>query len=318
MNVLITGATGFVGTALINRLKQENLRLTAAVLDGNDIGQLPLEVKQVVVEPLSESCDYSAALQQVDIVIHLAARVHIMQDSASDPLQEFRKVNLHGTERLARQAAQAGVNRFVFISTIKVLGEETVTPYRDDAPLAPLDHYGTSKAEAEIALRRVAEETGLEVVIIRPPLVYGPGVKANFRQLMSIVSRGVPLPFASINNKRSLIFVGNLADALASCVLHPNAAGQIFLVSDGRDVSSPELIRLVASALGISVRLFPFPPGLLRIAGEFLGKYSAVERLIGSLQVDSLKIRRELGWHPPFTMEEGLADTASWFLEHRN
>lgn len=314
MNLLITGATGFVGTALITRLKQEKFRLTAAVLAGEDTTHLSKEVKRVIVQPLSESCDYSTVLKNVDIVIHLAARVHIMKDTSKDPLLEFLAVNLHGTEGLARQAARAGVKRFVFISTIKVLGEETATPYREDAPLAPLDPYGASKAEAETALRRVAEETGLEVVILRPPLVYGPGVKANFRQLINFVNRGIPLPFASIRNKRSLIFVGNLADALACTVMHPNAAGQIFLVSDDRDVSTPELIRLASSALGTPARLFPFPPGILRIVGRILGKSSAFERLIGSLQVDSSKIRRELGWKPPFTMEQGLAETAAWFM----
>jgi nucleoside-diphosphate-sugar epimerase len=315
--VFITGASGFIGSALITRLLQEDVRLAAAVLDGEDAGHLPVEVERVIVQPLSESSDYSTALQHVDTVIHLAARVHIMQDTASDPLQEFRGVNLHGTERLARQAAQAGVKRFVFISTVKVHGEETVTPYREDAQLAPLDPYGTSKAEAESALWRITTETGLEVVVVRPPLVYGPGVKANFRQLMSVVNRGVPLPFASIRNKRSLIYVGNLADALACCAIHPAAAGQTYLVSDGEDVSTPELIRLMAAALGRTARLFPFPMGLMRIAGVGVGKSSAVERLVGSLQVDSSKIRRELGWKPPFTMEHGLAETAAWFMTFR-
>lgn len=313
MKFLITGATGFVGSSLIQRLLIENVRLIAAVLDGEATGHLPAAVERIIVQPLSESSDYSTALQHVDIVIHLAARVHIMQDTAMDPLQEFRRVNLHGTERLARQAAQVGVKRFVYISTVKVHGEETATTYHEDSPFVPLDPYGTSKAEAETALRRIAEETGLEVVIVRPPLVYGPGVKANFRQLMRVVSRGVPLPFASIRNKRSLVFVGNLADALTSCATHPNAAGQTYLVSDGEDVSTPELIRRVASALGRRARLFPFPPAVMGVAGRLLGKSAAVERLVGSLQVDSSKISRELGWKPPFTMEQGLAETARWF-----
>jgi nucleoside-diphosphate-sugar epimerase len=195
-----------------------------------------------------------------------------------------------------------------------VHGEETETPYREDSPLAPHDHYGTSKAEAETALWRIAEETGLEVVIVRPPLVYGPGVKANFRQLLRVVRGGVPLPFASIRNKRSLIFVGNLSDALTCCAIHPKAAGKTYLVSDGDDLSTPELISRVASAMGRPARLFPFPPVVLGFAARMLGKSSTVERLAGSLQVDSSKIVRELGWKPPFTMEQGLAETVAWFM----
>jgi nucleoside-diphosphate-sugar epimerase len=311
--ILVTGATGFVGCALIERLLRDNVRVTAAVLAGEDAGHLPEGVELVTVEPLSESSDYSAALQHVDIVIHLAARVHIMHDTATEPLQEFRKVNLHGTERLGRQAAKAGVRRMVFVSTIKVHGEETDIAYRENSPLAPLDPYGISKVEAETALKRVAAETGLEVVVLRSPLVYGPGVKANFRQLLGIVGRGVPLPFGSIRNKRSLIFVENLADALARCAAAPEAAGQTYLVSDGEDVSTPELIRRVASALGRPSRLLPFPSSLLRLTGRILGKSQAVERLCGSLQVDSSKIRKDLEWAPVFTLEQGLEKTALWF-----
>jgi len=315
MKILITGATGFIGSVLIKRLLREDFHLRAAVLAGEDDSHLPPGVERVTVEPLSESSDYSAALQNVAIVIHLAARVHIMSDTAANPLEEFRRVNLHGTERLAQQAVQSGVKRLVYISTVKVLGEETDRPYCEDAPLAPVDPYGISKAEAELALQRIAGETGLEVVIVRPPLVYGPGVKANFRQLLRTVSRGVPLPFASIRNKRSLIFIENLGDALACCAKHPAAAGKTFLVSDGTDLSTPELIRQVASALGVSARLLPFPAGLMRVGGRLLGKTALVERLIGSLQLDSSRIKRELSWEPPYTMEEGFAKTAAWFKE---
>lgn len=313
MRILITGATGFVGSALLKRLLREDFRLTAAVLAAEGNCQLPAGVEQAVVEPLSETCDYSTALEQVDIVIHLAARVHIMRDTAANPLQEFRTVNLHGTERLATQAAKSGVKRFVYISTVKVLGEETDIPYCEDAPFAPADPYGMSKAEAEQALQRIAGETGMEVVIVRPPLVYGPGVKANFRQLLSVVNRGVPLPFASIRNRRSLIFIENLADALACCAKHPAAAGKTYLVSDGADLSTPELVRRIAAALGRSARLIPFPVGLMRLGGRVLDKSTLVERLIGSLQVDSSRIRNELAWEPPYTIEEGLAKTAAWF-----
>jgi len=314
-NILITGATGFVGSALIKRILQENVRLTAAVLDGENPGHLPTKVKRVVVQPLSELSDYSTVLQHVDIVIHLAARVHIMKDTAVDPMYDFLSVNLFGTERLARQAAQAGVKRLVFISTVKVHGEETDIPYRENSPISPADPYGTSKAEAEAALRCIAKDTGLEVVIVRPPLVYGPGVKANFKQLMRIINSGIPLPFTSICNKRSLIFVENLADALTCCAIHPKAAGQTYLVSDGEDISTPELIRCVASSLGRPSRLFSLPQKVLVAVGVFLGKSAAIERLVGSLQVDSSKIKCELGWKPPFTMEYGLNKTASWFLK---
>lgn len=315
MRILITGAAGFVGSALIKRLLREDLRLTAALLAGEPDSHLPSGIERATVEPLSETSDYSAAMENVDIVIHLAARVHIMNDTAANPLQEFRTVNLHGTERLAQQAVRAGVKRLVYVSTVKVMGEESDTAYKEDSPLAPRDPYGISKAEAESALQRIADETGLEVVIVRPPLVYGPGVKANFRQLMSAVSRGVPLPFASIRNKRSLVYIENLGDALACCATHPNAAGKTYLISDGVDLSTPELIRRIAAAFGRSARLFPFPCWLMRLAGKITGKTATVDRLIGSLQVDSSRIKKELGWVPPYTMEEGLAKTAAWFKE---
>lgn len=314
MNIFITGATGFVGTALIKRLLRENTQLTAAVLAGEDTGHLSAAVAPVTVEPLSDSSDYSTALQNVDTVIHLAARVHVMQEIVVDPLLEFRKINVEGTAQLAREAAKAGVKRLVFISSIKVNGEETCTPYTQHSPPIPSDPYGVSKWEAEQALRKIEAETGLEVVIIRPTLVYGPGVKANFLNMMKIISRGLPLPLASITNKRSLIYVGNLVDALAICSTHPAAAGKTYLVSDGEDVSTPELIRRVAKALDVPPRLFPVPLSLMRLAGKLTGKSAAVNRLAGSLTVDSSKIRRELGWKPPFTMEEGLRETAKSFL----
>lgn len=312
-HLLITGATGFIGSALINRLRQENVQITAAVLKKKRSANIPLEVKQVIVDPLSDSSDYSEVLQNVDTVIHLAARVHIMQDNSSDPLRDFRKVNLYGTIRLAEQAYKAGVKRFVFISTIKVNGEETKSPYNSDSLPKPSEPYGISKWEAEQALRRIERETGLEVVVVRPTLVYGPGVKANFLKMMNFIQRGIPLPLASIHNLRSLIYVGNLVDVLAICASHPRAAGQTYLVSDGEDVSTPVLIQWVAKAFGMPARLIPFPPALMRVLGKLTGKTAAVDRLLGSLVVDSSKIRRELDWKPPFSMEEGLADTARWY-----
>jgi nucleoside-diphosphate-sugar epimerase len=255
--------------------------------------------------------DWSTALQGVDVVIHLAARVHVMTDAADDPITEFRLVNTAGTEHLARCAAASGVKRFVYVSSIKVNGEATSGNARfteQDQP-NPQDAYGVSKWEAEQVLHRVAAETGLEVVIVRPPLVYGAGVKGNFAQMLRVVALGFPLPFAGVKNKRDLVYVGNLVDALITCAMHPAAAGNTYLVSDGEAVSTPDLLRGLAKALGVSSRVFALPIGLLKLAGALFGKADQVERLVGSLQVDSSKIRRELGWVPPFSVHDELTAT---------
>jgi len=259
--------------------------------------------------------DWGKAFDGIDTVIHLAARVHVMDETDGEPLAAYRRVNVAGTERLARSAAAAGVKRFVFLSSVKVNGEEAPAAYREDAVPAPQDPYGVSKLEAELALRTISSETGLEVVVIRPPLVYGPGVKANFYKLMRTVARGVLLPLGSVNNARSLVYLGNLLDAIKICVQHPAAAGKVFFVSDGDDVSTPELVRRLAAALGRSARLVGVPAALMRLGGSLTGKTSAVDRLLGSLTVDIGRIRTELGWKPPFTMAEGLKETAKWFNE---
>jgi len=313
MNILVTGATGFVGTALLKRLGCENCHVRAAVLAGERTNHLPATVETVVVPSLSETTEYADALRGIDVVVHLAARVHVMDEDAVDPLAQFRRVNVAGTERLARQAATAGVRRLVFLSSVKVNGEGRPMPYTEDDPPAPEDPYGVSKREAEAMLRQVAADTCLESVIIRPPLVYGPGVKANFRRLLETVRRGIPLPLACIRNRRSLIGLGNLVDAVTACATHPRAAGNSYLVSDGEDVSTPELVRMVAAAFGRPARLFPVPLLLMRLAGTMTGKGAAVDRLVGSLTVDISKIHRELGWQPPFTMQQGVAETAEWF-----
>lgn len=313
MKILLTGATGFVGTAVIKRLAEEDTAVAATILYGEDAGHLPAGVQLITVPALCGSSDYTEAFHHVDVVVHLAARVHVMHETATNPLDIFRVVNVHGTERLARQAAAAGVRRFVFVSTVKVHGEETAVPYTEESPLAPLDPYGISKSEAEGVLWRVASETGLEVVIVRPPLVYGAGVKANFLQMLSAVNRGLPLPLASIHNTRSLIYVENLADALTRCAIDEKAAGHTFLVSDGDDMSTPELLRRAAQALGKPCRLLPLSPCLLRAAGKLFGKSQAVDRLLGSLQVDTSRIRQKLGWTPPFSVARGLEKTAQWF-----
>ena len=309
--MLVTGANGFVGQALCAELLRRGYAVRGAVRTAS-IANL---VFSNVVGEIGADTDWSATLDGVEVVIHLAARVHVMRDTVTDPLAEFRRVNVAGTEHLARCAAAGGVKRLVYVSSIKVNGEETHEEEKfsaADEP-APLDPYGVSKWEAEQALHRVAQETGLEVVIVRPPLVYGPGVKGNFAQMLSVVAKGMPLPFASVHNRRSLIYVDNLADALIVCASHPVAAGQTYLVSDGEDISTPDLLRQLAAAMGVSSRLFPCPSAWLRLAGKLAGKSQQLERLLGSLQVDGDKIRRDLNWMPPYSLQQGLRATAEWY-----
>lgn len=311
--ILVTGATGFIGRFLCKQLLADGLRVRGTLRELAPKSSLAEGVEPAIIQALGPDTTWGDALVGIGTVMHLAARVHIMGDPLVNPLAEFRRVNVEGTIHLAREAAKAGVRRLVFISSIKVNGEETVIPYTSDSPADPSDPYGISKWEAEQALRKIEAETGLEVVVVRPALVYGPGVKANFLKLIDIVSRGIPLPLASINNKRSLIYVGNLVDALTICAMHPAAAGQSYLVSDGEDVSTPELIRRIAKALCVPVRLLPFPLQLIELAGKLTGKSGAVTRLKGSLAVDNSKIKFELDWQPPLTMEEGLRVTSDWF-----
>ena len=309
--VLVTGASGFVGMALSKKLYARGFAVRAAVRSANST----IENSQAVeVGSIDSKTNWTDALHDVDVVIHLAARVHVMKDIAADPLVEFRKVNLHGTENLARQAARAGVKRLVYVSSIKVNGEQTTAaPYSEHDSANPQDPYGVSKWEAEQALLRVAQETGLEVVIVRPPLVYGPGVKGNFISLFSAIDKGIPLPLAGANNARSLVYVGNLVDALIACATHPDAAGKTYLISDGIDVSTAKLAKEIAAALQCKDRTFYFPPTVLRAMAGLLGKSAQVDRLFGSLCVDSTKIRDELGWTPPYTLQQGLRETADWY-----
>lgn len=311
--ILITGATGFVGGLLCKRLLAEGCAPQGTLLPTEDPALLVAGVRPRIVAPLGSDTCWDEALAGIDTVIHLAARVHVMDDSCSDPLHEFRKVNVAGTLKLGREAAKAGVRRFVFISSIKANGDETPVPYGADSLANPVDPYGISKWEAEQGLRGIAAETGMELVVVRPALVYGPGVKGNFLNLLKAVQRGIPLPLASIRNTRSLIYVGNLVDALARCATHPAAAGKTYLLSDGEDVSTPQLVKKVAAALEVPVRLLAFPPVLMRLVGRVTGKSAAMRRLMGSLAIDSSSIRSELGWRPPFTLEEGLRVTADWF-----
>lgn len=306
--VAVSGARGFVGQRACAALKAKGCDVRALVrtADGDEASR--------VVGDLAARPDLTAALTGVDAVIHLAARVHVMRETSADPMAAFRRVNVVATEHIARSAAAAGVRRFVFVSTVKVNGEATTSaPFRENDPPNPQDAYGLSKLEAEQALWRVAGETGLEVVIVRPPLVYGPRVGGNFARLLRWVSRGVPLPLASVHNRRHLVHVGNLADALVACVERPAAAGKTFLVSDDEAFSTPDLIRGLARAMGRSPRLWPCPPALLGLGARLLGKGAEIERLAGSLDVDSAAIRRELVWRPPFTAQKGLEETVAWF-----
>lgn len=313
MTILITGADGFVGAALCDRLRNEVIPLRGVVRRLKP----PLDSDQnmAAVGDISARTDWSSALQDVTEVVHLAARMHLMNESSPDLISEFRRVNVEGTASLARKAAAHGVRRFVFLSSIKVNGELTGAgqPFTaTDAP-SPEDPYGVSKCEAEQMLWQIATETGMEVVVLRPPLVYGPGVKGNFIRLMRVIDKQLPLPLGAIQNQRSLIYLDNLVDAIRVCLTHPKAAGKTFLVSDGEDVSTPELIRRVAAALGRRPLLLPIPVSWMKWAGAFLGKRAAVDRLLGSLCVDMIPLREELGWNPPYTMQAGLEATAQWY-----
>lgn len=311
--MLVTGANGFIGSALCAALVKKGYKVRAAVRDRSRFTIGGCEVAGVAT--LEANTDWSGALRGVTTVIHLAARVHVMHDDVASPLEEFRRVNVAGTEHLARSAAANGVRRFVFVSSIKVNGEATSGDrlFRETDSPAPQDPYGVSKREAEEALHRVAAETGLEVVIVRPPLLYGNEVKGNFAQMLRILGKGIPLPLASIRNSRSLLFVGNMVDALILCATHPAAAGQTYLVSDGEDVSTPELLRVLGSSMGCPAHLLPFPVAFLKLAGKLTGKSGQLDRLMGSLRVDSGKIRRELNWMPPYTLQQGLQATAEWY-----
>jgi len=317
LHVMVTGANGFVGQALCAEAIRRGLHIRGAT---RSACELPIGAEPVIVGKIDGETDWTSALHNVDVVIHLAARVHVMKEAAADPLAEFLKVNLHGTTNLAKQAARAGVRRLVYVSSIKVNGEQTgeAAPFTELSQPNPKDPYAISKLQAEQALQRIAQETGLEVAIVRPPLVYGPGVKGNFISLLTAIERGIPLPLASANNARSLVYVGNLVDALIACATHPSANGQTYLVSDGEDVSTAVLAEKIARALGRNSRLFHLPPALLRAVAALAGRSEQADRLFGSLRVSNEKIRGELSWSPPYTLEQGLRATAGWYRDEQN
>ncbi len=307
MRVIVTGARGFVGAALRRRLVND-ARLSVRATSRTPPNVHETGVEWMAAPDLSPEADWRPVLAKVDVVVHLAARVHVMAGPSAAGDQQYQRINALGTRTLAEQAASAGVRRFVFLSSVKVHGESG--HLTEDSAIAPADPYGASKRDSEEALRDVARSSGLQVVIIRPPLVYGPGVKANFFSLLTAVRSGRLLPLASIANRRSLVGVDNLADLIVVCMEHPMAASEAFLVSDGDDMSTPELVRRLGGALGHPARLMPVPVWCLRAAGAVVGRSAAIERLTGSLTVDISKARRLLGWVPPVTVDEGLRRAA--------
>ena len=295
-----------MGSALLPVLLSQFHEVTAVGRRAQDLSHAGLS--SFGVGNIDGATKWSTELRGTDAVIHLAARVHVMRDTVGNPLAEFRRVNTEGTLNLARQAVLAGVKRFVFISSVKVNGEVTQPEqaFTEADVSSPQDAYGQSKHEAEQGLRQIASTSGMEVVIIRPPLVYGPGVKANFASLMRAVKRGWPLPLGAVHNQRSLVALENLVDFIVTCITHPKAANQTFLVSDGKDLSTTELVRGMAQAAGVPARLLPVPVSALQAGASLLGKGDAVQRLCGNLQVDISKARELLGWNPPFSADEGL------------
>lgn len=316
MSIAVTGANGFVGRALVRQLASNNHQLLAYVRQPGGCVRID-RVTTVAAPELDPHSDWQFRHELgIDVLVHLAARVHVMKETSADPLTEIRKVNVAGTANLARQAAKAGVKRFVFLSSIKVNGEftEAGEPFTADDVPAPEDPYGISKHEAERLLRQIAAETGMEVVIIRPPLVYGPGVKANFESMMRWLARGVPLPLAAVTrNRRSLVALDNLVDLIVTCLNHPAAANQTFLVSDGEDLSTAQLLKRMGAAMGQPARLFYVPPAFLKLGATVLNKPGIYQRLCGSLQLDIAKTRQLLGWTPPVSVDEGLRRAAEGF-----
>jgi len=307
--LLITGITGFVGKALAEHLiNNSNYNIIATTRR-----KIPLHknIKQIVVGDLNTNIDWSNILTKVDHIIHLAGRAHIMQDTAKNPLNEFRKTNTESTLKLAKQAAKSGIKRFIFLSSIKVNGESTKPnkPFKHNHPSNPSDPYAQSKHEAEQELKKIANTSKMEIVIIRPPLIYGPQVKANFKKMIQWVQKGIPLPLGAINNKRSFVSLDNLTDLITLCLQHPKAANQTFLVSDNHDLSTTELLQRIAQALGKNTPLIPIPSNIITRVASLLGKKDLAQRLCGSLQVDIQHTKQTLNWHPPIKLNNALKKT---------
>ncbi|AFI83937.1 epimerase [Methylophaga nitratireducenticrescens] len=324
MRIFVTGATGFVGKALVAQLVAEGHEVIAAVRKHS--AELPEEVEQIVVGDLSlldEQNTIINTLKNIDVVTHTAARVHIMQDNATDPLTEFRKLNVNATIELAGQAAKAGVKRFIFLSSIKVNGESTNNreAFTETDEPKPEDDYGQSKFEAEQALFELTKSSSMEVVIIRPPLVYGPGVKANFACMIKIIKKGLPLPFGSVSNQRSMLAIDNLVDFITLCMTPPAAANQVFLIADGKDISTTDLLKKIAKAYQRPPRLIPVPIAWMIFFAKLAGKQNITDRLFGNLQININKSNQLLGWQPVTSMEQQLnkmaeLDRNSTFVKH--
>ena len=315
MKIALTGSTGFLGKKLVSKLGNK----AAEVIQIGRCEDQRTKPDYIYVKGIHSTSVFNLSTHKCDVLVHCAARVHVMGESSKNPLEEFREVNTYGTLNLAQQAAEAGVKRFIFISSIKVNGESTELgkPFTPDDTFIPTEPYGLSKYEAEIGLRKIAGKTGMEVVIIRPPLVYGPGVKANFASMMKWVNRVLPLPLGGINgNKRSLVSIGNLVDLIVTCIDHPAAANQTFLVSDDDDVSTTQLLVNMTIALNVSNRLIPIPSSWFTLAAKVVGKPAISQRLCGSLQVDISKTKELLNWQPPYSSAESIKKTANAFLEN--
>ena len=317
--VAVTGANGFIGRPVCAMLAREGLEVRAVIREKANAIALPPNVTPVITGDLRFVTDWKPFLDGVDTVVHLAARVHQMKEDQQNAEASYQQMNVGVTQALATASGQTGVRRFILLSSVKAMGESTPPgeSWNEDSSCSPQDAYGRSKRDAEKVLIDISRKTGMEVVILRLPLVYGPGIKANMARLFRVVRNGIPLPFARIHNARSLLYVGNLVDAVRVSLDHPSAAGQVFLVSDSEDVSTPALIRRMARALGRPARLIPIPPSLMRWAGDLIGRSEEVDRLFGSLVVDSGKIRRVLNWKPPYTLNQGIKETADWYRQTR-
>jgi nucleoside-diphosphate-sugar epimerase len=310
--VLITGATGFVGTALCDALPAAGFRVRRALRTGVAAGD------DSAVGAIDGSTDWRNALRDVSCVVHLAARAHVMHEHAPRPMAAYRAINVDGTRELARQAAEHGIQRFIFLSSVKVNGEATHgAPFRETDTPRPEDAYGSTKHEAELLLHDIAETSNMQLAVLRPPLVYGAGVKGNFLRLMNLVARGFPLPVSSIRNRRSVVYVGNLVDAIIACLRPSQTTARTYLVADDEAPSTPALVLAIAHALNSRARMLPCPVSALGVFGAVTGKSGEISRLTRSLEIDASRIRTELGWHARYTLAQGLRETARWYHAHR-
>lgn len=311
--VLVTGASGFVGGHLCPELLDAGWSVRAVVRSPEGVEGLPRGVEPLYISEIGPRTDWDEGLEGVDVVAHLAGRAHVTKEESANPLEAYREINVGGTRRLAEACAESGVRRLVFVSSVKAVGEGAPVAYDEEMPRRPEDAYGVSKMEAEDVLDEVSVRTVLETVTLRPPLVYGPGVKANFRTLMGLVRKGMPLPLGMVRNERSMVYVRNLAGAISACLEHPAAAGETFFVADGESPSTGELVSRMGRLMKRPARLVPVPVPLLRLGGRVTGRSGQVDRLVGSLTVSTAKIRRLLGWSPRFSLDDGLRETVDWY-----